>query len=616
MAKEKEKVKAKVVPKPEPQIDAEVDNKFESTILNAAVSSSLDIGKLESFTNVAQTRDQIYNTIDTMCMDSTLAAVLETYAEDTVETNEKGRSVWCESNDANVANYVTYLLDDLAVEKYIYKWAVKLIKYGDLYIKLFRDSDYTKDVIFDDPNNPKEEKKEKLNEDVNIKISSVNDHYAHYVEVCDNPAEIFELTNRGKTCGYIEAPINMLRPFGNYDTASYNYIRYRLNRRDVNVYSATDFVHACLEDTSSRVSERVNIFMNSSESNTENEVDYTYKVRRGQSLFNNVFKVWRELTLLENSILLNRLTKSAIVRILNVEVGDMPKEQVADFLERLKSKIEQKSALNTDQSLTSYTDPGPIENVIYIPTHEGAGAITQNVMGGDVDVKSLGDLDWFNNKLFGALRIPKQYFGFTDDGAGFNGGTSLSIISSRYGKAVKRIQKTLCECITDIVNLYLLDAGYASYINRFEIRMQAPITQEDITRRENNETKIRYIGDLMTQLNEIDNQTAKLKILKILLVNIINDNDITKIIEDEIKRLEEENNPDEGGDGGTGEDTSLGEPTFEEEPIRTTPFKEEPGFEEQEVTTEEEPVEEPTEGGEEERLPSPADLDLDMTQNI
>ena len=51
--------------------------------------------------------------------------------------------------------------------------------------------------------------------------------------------------------------------------------------------------------------------------------------------------------------------------------------------------------------------------------------------------------------------------------------------------------------------------------------MQAPITQEDITRRENNETKIRYIGDLMTQLNDIDNPTARLKILKILLVNII-----------------------------------------------------------------------------------------------
>ena len=610
MAEKKEKTKVKVVPKPAPQVDVDTENKFVSTILDAATTSSLDIGKLESFTNVAQTRDALYSTIDTMCMDSTLAAVLETYAEDVVETNEDGRSVWCQSNDANVANYVTYLLDSLQVEKYIYKWAVKLIKYGDLYIRLYKDSDYRKDPIFEEDDG---DSKESLREDVNLKISNKDDHYAHYVEVCDNPAEIFELTNNGKTMGFIEAPINMIRPFGNADTAAFNFIRYRLNRRDVNVYAATDFAHACLEDTSSRVAERVNIFLTNSDLDPEHEVDFTYKVRRGQSLFNNVFKVWRELTLLENSILLSRLTKSAIVRILNVEVGDMPKEQVTNFIERLKSKIEQKSALNTDQSLTNYTDPGPIENVIYIPTHEGAGTITQNTMGGDVDPKSLVDLDWFNNKLFGALRVPKQYFGWTDDSAGFNGGTSLSIISSRYGKAVKRIQKTLCECITDIINLYLLDAGYSSYINRFEIRMQAPITQEDIDRRENNETKVRYIGDLMTQLNEVEEPAARLKILKILLLKIINDNEITEIIEDQIKKLEEEGvqtPTEEGGEQGQ-------EPVFggEPEPLRTTPFEEE-GFEEvvpeEEIGTETETTSEE----EVERLPSPNELDLDMTQNI
>ena len=64
--------------------------------------------------------------------------------------------------------------------------------------------------------------------------------------------------------------------------------------------------------------------------------------------------------------------------------------------------------------MSEYTDPGPMENNVYVPTHNGIGAISTQQVGGDVDVKSLADLDYFKNKYFGALRVPKQYFGETD----------------------------------------------------------------------------------------------------------------------------------------------------------------------------------------------------------
>jgi hypothetical protein len=57
-------------------------------------------------------------------------------------------------------------------------------------------------------------------------------------------------------------------------------------------------------------------------------------------LLYTAFKTWRELSLLENSLLLNRVTKSSIVRIISVEVGDMPKEQVGPHLQGIKSLIE------------------------------------------------------------------------------------------------------------------------------------------------------------------------------------------------------------------------------------------------------------------------------------
>lgn len=529
--------KAKAVPKPKPEVGIDLDNTFIDNILEAGEANVLDIAAIDAFTNVAQTRESIYSLIDTMSRDCTLAAVLESYVEDSTETNEKGQIVWCESNDGDVAKYVSWLIETLNIDKNVASWVNSLIKYGDVYLKLFRQSDYDFDPVFNVDN--KELNKKSLNEDIKLKLNSSSDHFVHYVELVKNPGEMFELTRFGKTMGYIQAPIRVQVVGDNESNLALSFMRYQLKRDDVKVFGPTDYVHACLEDNTSRTPEEVNIFLNNKDYESK-ENGITYSVRRGQSILSNIFKTWRELSLLENSVLLNRLTKSSIVRTIQVEVGDMPKDKVQSHLMKIKNLVEQKSAINTGVGMSEYTNPGPVENNIYIPTHDGKGSLTVGQIGGDVDPKSLIDLDWFNNRVFGSLGVPKQFFGFTDDGAGFNGGTSLTILSSKYGKAVKKIQNTICQLITDLINNLLIDKGLTNYINKFIIRMQAPVTQEEKDRRENNDNRIRYIGDVMNQLADIQDPVARLKILKSLLTPAINDPEVISILEDEIEKIEAE----------------------------------------------------------------------------
>jgi hypothetical protein len=66
--------------------------------------------------------------------------------------------------------------------------------------------------------------------------------------------------------------------------------------------------------------------------------------------------------------------------------------------------------LSAGGSLQEYTNPGPIENNVYIPTHEGVGVITTTEVGGNPDVKSILDVDYYLNQFYGGLRVPKQYF--------------------------------------------------------------------------------------------------------------------------------------------------------------------------------------------------------------
>lgn len=569
---------------------------------------------IQDFSTLSQSRNQVYDMLDNMADDSVVSSVLEIYAEDCTEYNEEGDIVWVQSNNPEITQYIAYLLDTLNVDKHIYKWAYNLCKYGDIYLRLYRQSEYNNALL------ELKDDKDVLNEDIKINAFKDSDKFVHYIEQHPNPAEVFELTRFGKTEGYIQADIRVQSPQMSSINAMQgtSLYRYKFKRDDINIFDARTFVHACLEDNSSRTPEEVELFR--TDITDINDVPLKYTVRRGQSLLYNVFKIWRELMLLENSVLLNRITKSSIVRMINVEVGDMPKDKVDSVLKRVKQLIEQKSAIKAGESLAEYTNPGPMENNLYIPTHGGIGAISTTQVGGDVDVKGLADLDYFKTKLYSALRVPKQYLNDTDDSTGFNGGTSLSLISSRYAKMIKRLQHTLTQMITDVINIMLIDKGLKNYINKFTICMLPPTTQEELDRRDNKRENVGIAQDIMNIVDAIENPIAKLQILKALLSNVVTDNDIIQVIQDEIDTLEKSqksnNNVAVDGEGdintlNDSDSFNFGADLENTEPLTTSgssmsvPSE---GTSELEEPTEEENPEETV-------LPTPDSLGVDMTQN-
>ena len=612
--------KITAVPKKPQEVGADIDNEFAIQLLDAADTKTIDMNSFENFSNVSQTRESIFSLIDTMAEDDRVSAVLETYTEDVIETNERGQIVWCESSDEDVNKFVNYLLDTLNVDKHAAEWVYSFIKYGDLYLRLFRKSDYEEDdkstVIKDNKRlNESLEDDKKLEEDVNIILHQEGDHYQPYVEMVANPGEMFELTKHGKTMAYIQAPTNVQSIFNNQE--AYNFMYYKMKQKDINIYSATDFVHGCLaNNNTSRAPEEVSIFTDDSDYDAEKStVANTFKVRKGQSLLYNQFRTWRQLSLLENSVLLNRLTKSAIVRLLNIDIGDMSKDQAKIYVDRLKQMIEQKSSIQVGKSIQEYTNPGPIENTVYLPTHNGQGGVTATVLGADnYDPKSLTDLEYFQDKFYGNMRVPKQFFNLTGDSAGFDGGKSLAIISSRYGKEIKQIQNTFIQMLTDLINFFLIDRGYTSYINKFRLRMQAPITQEELDRRENMRNRMGVIQDVMAQVGDVvKDEIIKLKIVKALLSQTITDPEVISLLQEQIDALENKapKKDDDNKKGDNDSQQSRSRPNENEPPMETPSFGEPREEPELELET---PEESPTEG-EESYLPSPDELGISLVDN-
>lgn len=609
--------KIKTVPKDEVNIGIDTTNELAQNIVNAAQNHVLNYGDLDNFLSVAQNRESIYQLIDIMSQDALISSILEIYAENATAPSDSGDVMWVESEDENTRKYVSFLLKSFNINKKAFGHIYDLIKYGDLYLKLFKQSEL-KDDIFDNESSDTRQKLteaqngKSLNEDIIVKMQDAVDKFSTYFEEVKNPGEMFELSRYGKISGYVKAPYNVYSPFTGQDAVEQNafeYYTYRVTKSDVEIYSATNFVHGLLVDNSGRTNEEVSIY-DDKDSFDKNVNAHTYSVSRGKSILYDWFKAWREMSLLENSIILNRLTKSSIVRIIQVEVGDMPKEMIASHLQGIKGMMEQKTALESGNNIQNYTNPGPVENNIYVPTHNGLGTLSVGSVGGDVDPKQLTDLEYFRDKFFGGTGVPKQYLGQTADSTGFNGGTSLSLISSQFGKRVQRIQQAYISMITDLVNIILVDRGLMSSVGNFKLRMQVPVTQEEVDKRESQTNALGMLRDTMDVLSDIQDIPTRLKIIKSLMKNITADQDVIRYIQEEITRLENE------------QSTQGSETSESEEPIHSTPSRSErPNreqamnniesriFGEEEQTTETPTSNEsPEEESEENYLPSFAEL--------
>ena len=129
------------------KLDIDTNKTLLDNIIDASIKGGLDISALEDFTSISNSRDQLYQMIDSMAQDSSVASILRTFTEDVCDPNDNGHIVWCESQDPKISKFVNYLLNVMNVDKNIYGWVYSLLKYGDLYLRLFRESDY-EDIFF------------------------------------------------------------------------------------------------------------------------------------------------------------------------------------------------------------------------------------------------------------------------------------------------------------------------------------------------------------------------------------------------------------------------------------------------------------------------------------
>ena len=202
----------------------------------------------------------------------------------------------------------------------------------------------------------------------------------------------------------------------------------------------------------------------------------------GVSLFESIFKVFKQKELLEDAILIYRISRAPERRMFKIDVGNMPAHLAMQFVERVKNEINQRripTQSGGGQNLmdASYNPMSMNEDFFFPQTAEGRGSSVEVLPGGQ-NLGEIDDLRFFTNKMFRALRIPSSYLptGPEDSDRNFNDGkvTTALIQEFRFNEYCKRLQKYISPKFDTEFKMFLKYRGFELDNSIFELRFNEP----------------------------------------------------------------------------------------------------------------------------------------------
>ncbi len=201
----------------------------------------------------------------------------------------------------------------------------------------------------------------------------------------------------------------------------------------------------------------------------------------GQSVLEQVFKVYKQKELLEDAIIIYRVQRAPERRVFYIDVGNMPTHLAMQFVERVKNEINQRripSASGGANFIDATYNPMSINEDYFFPqTAEGRGSKVDTLPGG-TNLGEIDDLRFFTNKLFRGLRIPSSYLptGAEDGQQQYNDGRvgTAYIQELRFNKYCARLQSMLADTFDSEFKLYIKTKGYNIDNSMFEIKLNPP----------------------------------------------------------------------------------------------------------------------------------------------
>jgi hypothetical protein len=176
----------------------------------------------------------------------------------------------------------------------------------------------------------------------------------------------------------------------------------------------------------------------------------------GKSMLEGARRVWKQVMLMEDAMLIHRVMRAPEKRIFKIDVGNIPPNEVDNYMQKIINSS--KKVPFVDEKTGEYNLKYNVQNLIedyYMPVRGSDNGTSIDTLKG-LEYNMIDDINYLKGKLMAALQIPKAYLGYEED---TNGKATLAAMDVRFAKTIERIQRVVISELTKIAIIHLYAQG-------------------------------------------------------------------------------------------------------------------------------------------------------------
>jgi|TARA_B110000259_G_scaffold188349_1_gene246646 hypothetical protein len=192
----------------------------------------------------------------------------------------------------------------------------------------------------------------------------------------------------------------------------------------------------------------------------------------GRSLLEGARKTWKQLTLMEDAMMIHRIMRAPEKRIFKIDIGNIPPAEVDTYMASIIDQM--KKVPYIDETTGDYNLKFNMQNMMedyYLPVRGGQSGTEIDSLSG-MEFGGIDDIEYLRNRMLAALKVPKAFIGYEE---GVEGKATLAQEDIRFARSVERIQKIVLSELTKIAIVHLYSQGYTDdQLVNFELQLTNP----------------------------------------------------------------------------------------------------------------------------------------------
>ena len=213
----------------------------------------------------------------------------------------------------------------------------------------------------------------------------------------------------------------------------------------------------------------------------------------GTSMLEKARRIWKQLLLAEDAMLVYRTSRAPERRVFKVFVGNMDDKDVESYIQKVANKFKRDPIVDpTNGNVDLRMNQMAVDQDYFIPVRDPAAASPIDTLPGATNLSEIADIEYIQKKLLASLRIPKAFLGFEEV---VGEGKNLALLDIRFARTINRIQKAIIQELNKIAIIHLYVLGFEDELENFSLGLTNPSTQSDLLKLEQWQTKITLYKD-------------------------------------------------------------------------------------------------------------------------